>query len=147
MQSGSESLGSSTCPPTVSLKWESAVVQPTNDRRWNHVRMSRITLIERGRMRHLEERLDGVEAADRSLRPEVSDMTARKPTGFVCNQEEISAVHRRPTPEEQIVIDEYREKFEACMGRIPEGLHYFPGLGPVWLGVGPSTAFASPDRD
>lgn len=60
-------------------------------------------------------------------------VTTRKSYGYVCSQEEIKAVHKHPTPEQQLVIDEYREKFEACMGRIPEGLHYLRGLGPVWL--------------
>lgn len=57
---------------------------------------------------------------------------------FVCSQEEIKAVHKPPTQEQQTEIDAYAAKFEGCMGRIPEGLHYLPGLGPIWFGVGPT---------
>jgi hypothetical protein len=60
--------------------------------------------------------------------------------GYVCSQEEVKAVHHHPTAEQQLAIDAYAAKFEACMARIPEGLHYLPGLGPVWFGVGPTSS-------
>lgn len=67
-------------------------------------------------------------------------MTTRS---YVCSQEEVKAVHHHPTADQQLVIDSYASKFEVCMGRIPEGLHYLPGLGPVWFGVGPTSSATS----
>lgn len=65
------------------------------------------------------------------------------PLALVCSFEEVKAVQKHPTSEQQTIIDAYASKFETCMGRIPEGLHYLPGLGPVWFGVGPTTSSAA----
>jgi len=37
-------------------------------------------------------------------------MQVRQSYGFICEQESISAVQRRPEPYEQVVIDEYCQR-------------------------------------
>lgn len=64
----------------------------------------------------------------------------KKIWALVCSQEEVKAVQARPTPTQQLSIDEYATKFESCMGRTPQGLHYLPELGPIWFGVGPTSS-------
>lgn len=51
--------------------------------------------------------------------------------GFICSEEELLAVQKRPSPEEQIVIDDYRRDYEAFFCRKPHGLHYIPFPGRV----------------
>jgi hypothetical protein len=58
--------------------------------------------------------------------------------GFICTGEDVKAVQRRPEPEEQVVIDDYRDAYTKAMQRAPHGLHYlvFPGVPDtvaVWL--------------
>lgn len=67
-------------------------------------------------------------------------MDIRMSFGFICTEEELLAVQRRPTPEEQKVIDEYRAQYEKATGRAARGLHYlvFPGVKDdvaVWLPI------------
>jgi hypothetical protein len=64
----------------------------------------------------------------------------RKSFGFVCTDEDFNAVQRRPTPEEQVTIDEYRDAYNAAMGYQPHGFHYFPFPGEadtvcIWLPI------------
>ncbi len=58
--------------------------------------------------------------------------------GFICPDVELQAVQRRPTIDEQVVIDAYRDRYKKAMERAPHGLHYipFPGVEEsiaVWL--------------
>jgi hypothetical protein len=60
--------------------------------------------------------------------------------GFVCTEENFYAVQRRPSADEQVVIDDYREKYKEAMGYQPHGFHYFPFPGEpetvcVWLPI------------
>lgn len=58
---------------------------------------------------------------------------------FICSEERIEAVQRRPGPLEQLLLEEYRVKYRAAFGRWPHGLHYVyvpgePETVPVWFG-------------
>jgi hypothetical protein len=60
--------------------------------------------------------------------------------GFICPSVDLNAVQKRPMPEEQKVIDAYRETYRKAVGFAPHGLHYipFPGLEEtvaVWLPI------------
>ena len=46
--------------------------------------------------------------------------------GFICTDENFSAVQTRPTPEQQVVIDTYRAAYEKAMGYQAHGFHYIP---------------------
>jgi len=69
--------------------------------------------------------------------------------GFICTEENTSAVQRRPMPDEQVVIDDYRDKYVAAMGYPSHGLHYlpFPGIEEtvaVWLPMEVTLLFGKP---
>lgn len=52
--------------------------------------------------------------------------------GYVVTNETLEGVQKRATPEQQLVIDEYRERYRRTFGQAAHGLHYLPGLT-VWL--------------
>jgi hypothetical protein len=55
-----------------------------------------------------------------------------KPEGFICSDVDLNAVQRRPSDEEQSVIEFYRGRYLAHFGYLPHGLHYIDGHC-VWL--------------
>jgi hypothetical protein len=60
--------------------------------------------------------------------------------GFICTEEDFNAVQTRPSSEEQVVIDDYRDRYKEAMGYHPHGFHYilFPGVEEtvcVWLPI------------
>jgi hypothetical protein len=60
--------------------------------------------------------------------------------GFICSDEDIKAVQRRPEAHEQAVIDRYRDAYKKAMQHPPHGLHYIPFPGseesvPVWIPI------------
>lgn len=72
-------------------------------------------------------------------------MKRRESYGFIVTDENLQAVQRRPTIEEQVVVDDYRFGYAKAMGHEPHGLHYipFPGVAetvPVWLPAPESTS-------
>jgi hypothetical protein len=72
--------------------------------------------------------------------------------GFMCSGESLSAIQRRPTPAEQVVIDVYRQKYEEAMGHPAHGLHYFsfPGVDltvGVWLPIEVQASFGEPPEE
>ena len=72
--------------------------------------------------------------------------------GFIVTDEELQAVQRRPSVEEQVVIDDYRAEYKKAMKRAPHGLHYlpFPGAAepvPVWLPLEEGGLRDQPSRD
>jgi hypothetical protein len=56
-------------------------------------------------------------------------VTQRMSFGFICSEEEVLAVQTRPSFDEQIVIDDYREAYQKAFGRKAHGLHYIPFPG------------------
>lgn len=78
-------------------------------------------------------------------------VTQRMSFGFICTGENFSAIQTRPTPEEQVVIDDYRERYKEAMGHEAHGFHYFPFPGVeetvcVWLPIEIPILFGKPSK-
>ena len=57
---------------------------------------------------------------------------------FICSQERLEAVQRRPSIEERENIEAYRATYKVALKRYPHGLHYIPFPNepetvPVWF--------------
>ena len=53
-------------------------------------------------------------------------MDIRMSFGFICTDVDTRAVQRRPMPEEQVVIDAYRDIYKKALGHAPHGMHFLP---------------------
>lgn len=52
---------------------------------------------------------------------------------LLVENEQINAAQNTPTEKQKVVLDSYCENYLERMGFNPEGLHYLPQIGAIWI--------------